>query len=95
MVCVTEIKLGMFVVAAVRPYPYIHPDKYPRPSWAIDWEIREDGAVEDTCKHGVGHPNYWQLLSRQQKWPDAKIRGVHGCDGCCGFGSALLEVWIT
>ena len=53
---------------------------FPKPDWAVGQYIRYDrgGLVEDTCKHGVGHPNrVW--LKKYGKDGD----GVHGCDGCC------------
>lgn len=52
--------------------------KHPAPSWAIGQVIRGSGLVEDTCIHGVGHPNATYL----KKHPEANA--VHGCDGCCG-----------
>ena len=50
--------------------------KYKRPDWAVDQIIRENGVVEDICKHGVGHPNleYLKIFPKD---------GIHGCDGCC------------
>jgi hypothetical protein len=50
--------------------------KYKKPDWAVDQIIRESGAVEDVCKHGVGHPNLEYLK-------DFPKNGIHGCDGCC------------
>lgn len=38
--------------------------------------LREDGRLERSCEHGVGHP-----VGSQQKWEE--WMGVHGCDGCC------------
>ena len=80
---------------AIRPYPYTDPHLWPTPPWAEGISIKEDGTVENYCKHGVGHPNYWQLLMLQQKHPESNIRGVHGCDGCCSFNRPLKEVIIT
>jgi hypothetical protein len=40
--------------------------------------VREDGRVERTCEHGVGHPV--GHIKRWQEW-----MGVHGCDGCCSL----------
>lgn len=52
--------------------------KWPMPKWAIGQCFRENGVVEDTCQHGVGHPNKHWL----QKYPSPH-NGIHGCDGCC------------
>ena len=38
--------------------------------------IREDGRIERTCQHGIGHP-----IGHLRKW--LEWMGVHGCDGCC------------
>ncbi len=54
-------------------------NKYKQPLWAVGLIYRENGVIEDVCKHGVGHPN--------QEWLDKvgfeHINGIHGCDGCC------------
>jgi len=54
--------------------------KYNKPNWAVAQTWRETGLLEDTCRHGVGHPNL--------EWIDDKAIGrdwlkIHGCDGCC------------
>lgn len=41
--------------------------------------IREDGRVEELCKHGVGHP---VGHIKKNGWNDSWM-GVHGCCGCC------------
>ncbi len=41
--------------------------------------VREDGRLERTCPHGVGHTvghKDWKQLGNLYTW-------VHGCDGCC------------
>lgn len=42
---------------------------------SLDITVREDGRVEWTCLHGVGHP-----IGHLTNW--APWMGVHGCDGC-------------
>ena len=55
--------------------------KYNQPDWAVGMVVRASGLMEDTCKHGVGHPNMEFLTDN----PGYRERGfsVHGCDGCC------------
>jgi hypothetical protein len=58
--------------------------KFKSPDWAISRIYRYEGdewIVEDTCEHGVGHPNVEWLLSL----PEDKRFGIHGCCGyrCC------------
>lgn len=44
------------------------------------WDlVREDGRLERTCKHGIGH-TVGDLNPERLK---NKYHGVHGCDGCC------------
>lgn len=38
--------------------------------------VREDGRIERTCVHGIGHPV--GTIYTWEAW-----MGVHGCDGCC------------
>jgi hypothetical protein len=52
-------------------------NKYKKPDWAVDQIIRENGVVEDICKHNVGHPNLEWLKEHP------KDKGIHGCCGCC------------
>lgn len=40
--------------------------------------IREDGRLERTCTHGVGHTVGHIRGHLKDKW-----ESVHGCDGCC------------
>lgn len=45
--------------------------------------LRSTTLIEDTCTHGVGHPNpdsvaYLNWRDESNHW------GTHGCDGCCG-----------
>ncbi len=47
--------------------------------------IREDGRIEQMCKHGVGHP-----IGHLNKWQDSWM-GVHGCDGCCSLAEFHLK----
>ena len=58
--------------------------KYPAPNWAVGQVTRINGLVEDTCKHGVGHPNadFLSINSQGKDW--MKAYSTHGCDGCCG-----------
>ncbi len=56
-------------------------DYYPMPEWAVDQVVRSSGLVEDTCDHGVGHPNVDWLKTHDPTGQFAY--GVHGCDGCC------------
>lgn len=51
--------------------------QYTKPEWAEGQVVRSSGLVEDTCSHGVGHPNKESLKEMDS------IYGVHGCDGCC------------
>ena len=53
--------------------------EYPKPDWVEGQVVRTSGLVEDTCNHGVGHPNKdWM------EWhPDKTELAIHGCDGCC------------
>ena len=38
---------------------------------------REDrGIMERICEHGIGHPDFDQIMKRKEDW-------IHGCDGCC------------
>ena len=53
--------------------------KYSKPDWADGQTTRMSGLVEDTCSHGVGHPNKDWL----ERHPDKPELGTHGCDGCC------------
>ena len=53
--------------------------KYSKPDWADGQTTRMSGLVEDTCSHGVGHPNREWL----ERHPDKPELGTHGCDGCC------------
>ncbi|ANS03281.1 hypothetical protein [uncultured Mediterranean phage uvDeep-CGR2-KM18-C269] len=52
---------------------------YRQPDWADGQITRMSGLVEDTCKHGVGHPNQDWL----EHHPDKPHLSTHGCDGCC------------
>lgn len=52
--------------------------KYKMPKWAVGQTVRFSGLVEDTCEHGVGHPNSEWLKEHGKKYD-----GIHGCDGCC------------
>ena len=45
--------------------------------------LRSSALIEDTCRHGIGHPNpdsaaYLNWAGGTDVW------FVHGCDGCCG-----------
>lgn len=54
---------------------------YRKPEWAVRQIIREDGLVEDLCKHNIGHPNLDWLREND---PDGEFKySIHGCDGCC------------
>lgn len=55
--------------------------EYKQPPWAISQQKRMSGLVEDTCCHGVGHPNKEWLQKHDPT--GQKMFGVHGCDGCC------------
>ena len=59
--------------------------KYSKPDWADGQTTRMSGLVEDTCSHGVGHPNREWL----ERHPDKPELGTHGCDGCCNKGYSL------
>ena len=39
--------------------------------------VRASGLVENTCEHGIGHPN-------KELTAPKFFDGIHGCDGCCG-----------
>ena len=52
--------------------------KWPQPKWAILQIFRENGVVENLCKHGVGHPNRVWLEQNPSPYAD-----IHGCDVCC------------
>ena len=41
--------------------------------------VREDGRLERTCEHGIGHTvghTDKEQLKHDHTW-------IHGCDGCC------------
>jgi 3-dehydroquinate synthetase len=41
--------------------------------------VREDGRLERTCKHGIGHTvGHAKGLAYMEKYD-----WIHGCDGCC------------
>lgn len=62
-------------------------DKYRMPEWAVKQTVRENGLVEDICKHGVGHPNKEWLDDHD---PTGELGfWVHGCDGCCCIRTVL------
>lgn len=49
--------------------------------------VREDGRIEQLCKHGVGHPvGHWKENGWDKSW-----MGSHGCDGCCYKAEFALE----
>ncbi len=52
-----------------------------RPKWAVGQVWRETGLLEDTCEHGIGHPNLDWLRNNDPY--DRKYWSIHGCDGCC------------
>lgn len=54
---------------------------YKAPTWAVSQLWRETGLLEDTCKHGVGHPNTVWLKKHDPT--GLKCFSIHGCDGCC------------
>lgn len=56
-------------------------DKYEKPEWAVYQVRRASGLVEDTCKHGVGHPNAEWMKKHAPE--GHRGWGIHGCDGCC------------
>ena len=39
---------------------------------------REDGRLEQTCKHGIGH-----TVRVPAEYQNDSAWWVHGCDGCC------------
>jgi hypothetical protein len=39
---------------------------------------REDGRLERTCKHGVGH-----TVGHKRGYLLGGYETIHGCDGCC------------
>lgn len=41
--------------------------------------IREDGRLERTCKHGIGHT----VGHIHPKSMTSRYDFAHGCDGCC------------
>lgn len=47
----------------------------------MDICCREDGRIEQVCRHGVGHP-----IGHYTKWEN--WMWGHGCDGCC-------EKWLN
>lgn len=53
---------------------------YKKPKWAVEQVVRENGLIEDVCKHGIGHPNEECLKT---KFRNVEGMAVHGCDGCC------------
>ena len=55
--------------------------KYPKPRWAISQLFRETGLLEDTCKHGIGHPNKEWLKENDPR--NYYHFNIHGCCGCC------------
>lgn len=66
-----------------------------QPQWAVGMEFRENGVIEDTCKHGVGHPNYcWLMAQELYLKKNTRYLGVHGCDGCCSHNPPKFEVTL-
>lgn len=58
-------------------------------SWP-QWFREDNGLMERTCEHGIGHPDpdglhYFLSLGMT-------YMGVHGCDGCCRLPTTLTEV---
>lgn len=49
-----------------------------KPKWVVKQILRENGLIEDVCKHGIGHPNRESVRRRNIEGDD-----IHGCDGCC------------
>lgn len=41
--------------------------------------VREDGRLERTCSHGVGHT----VGHKNRKELEDRYMWIHGCDGCC------------
>ena len=42
---------------------------------------REDGRLEQLCKHGIGHTiKIPKGIKKKDQW----AWWSHGCDGCCG-----------
>lgn len=66
--------------------------KYKKPKWAAGQEIRATGLIEDTCEHGVGHPNQMWLKAYPDK---AQTLGIHCCDGCCNIEPQKLSKEVT
>jgi|APSaa5957512535_1039671.scaffolds.fasta_scaffold240711_2 hypothetical protein len=63
----------------------------------IKLNLRADGRIEWTCKHGVGHtiaiPYHLVTLCIKQnngvrRKGEQDAHFSHGCDGCCGEGKA-------
>ena len=48
--------------------------------------IREDGRIEWTCEHGIGH-----TIVVPAKYQDEDSWWVHGCDGCCSSEECQTE----
>ena len=61
-----------------KPKPKPKP-RYRKPGWAVGQVTRLSGLLEDTCEHGVGHPNSDWLKAH----PKLRHLSIHGCDGCC------------
>ena len=45
--------------------------------------IRLDGRIEWTCKHGIGH-----TVGHVNPAQEVGDYGIHGCDGCCSDRAA-------
>lgn len=65
-------------------------EQYKMPKWAVGQVTRASGLVEDTCRHGISHPNKEWLAKNDPE--DKKGFAIHGCDGCCKPNNKTLEL---
>lgn len=57
-------------------YCCIHnPSNHHMADWPQVWRA-DRGIMERVCEHGVGHPDFDQIMKCDEDW-------IHGCDSCC------------
>lgn len=68
-----------------RGCPIHHPTDHPMVTWPLLWR-GDRGLMERTCPHGVGHPDFDDIIWRRSLGVVGYVYRaleIHGCDGCC------------
>lgn len=60
----------------MRSFEFTGPDENELKDWHWPYQRRSGEHYEYACPHGVGH----------------SVKGIHGCDGCCGHPSFKKEM---